>query len=117
MLMNQAEVTPITDMQGVLPVARECITRLIAERTGSNDITFDVYREWSGGWRIATQVRGPLSGQMDFILLRTPQGSILAMPARMPERWRLLYGIEASDGTRWTMDNEGRIVPFEQFEQ
>jgi hypothetical protein len=117
MLMNQAEVTPITDMQGVLPIARECITRLITERAGSSDITFDVYREWSGGWRIATQVRGPLSGQMDFILLRTPQGGILAMPARMPERWRLLYGIEASDGTRWTMDNQGRIVPFEQFEQ
>jgi hypothetical protein len=104
--------TPITDMQGILPTARACIAKLLEERTGSTDITLDAYREWSGGWRIATQVRGPVSGSMDFILLRTPQGGVLAMPAQLPERWRLQHGIEASDGSVWTMDDEGRIVPF-----
>lgn len=104
---------PVTDMQGVLPTARECIRTLLAERTGSTDITFDVYREWSGNWRIATEVRGPVNGTMDFILLHTPQGGILAMPARLPERWRTQHGIAASDGSLWTMDDEGYIVPFE----
>lgn len=106
--------TPITDMQGVLPVARQCIRQLLEERTGSTDMTFDVYREWSGGWRIATQVRGPVSGEMDFILLYTPQGAVLAMPARLPERWRTRQGVPASDGSLWTMNDEGYIVPFEQ---
>lgn len=103
---------PLTDMQGWLPTARAAIRTLLEERIGSVEISFDVYREWSGGWRIATEVRGAVSGTMDFILLLTPQGGLLAMPAQLPERWRLSYGIAASDGSRWTMDDEGRVVPF-----
>jgi hypothetical protein len=106
----QQTPVPLTDMQGWLPTARECIRALLTERLGDVEITYDVYREWSGGWRIATEVRGPVSGGMDFVLLRTPQGGLLAMPARLPERWRRA-GVAASDGSRWTMDDEGRIVP------
>jgi hypothetical protein len=107
---NETHITQVTDMQGVLPTARQCIRQLIESRTGSSDITFDVYREWSGGWRIAAQVSGPVSGSMDFILFHTPQGGILAMPAQLPARWRA-QGIAASDGSLWTMDEQGKIRP------
>jgi hypothetical protein len=107
---NEPQLPQVTDMQGVLPTARQCIQQLIESRTGSSDISFDVYREWSGGWRIAAQVRGPVSGSMDFILFHTPQGGILAMPAQLPARWRA-QGIEASDGSLWTMNEAGKIVP------
>lgn len=107
--------TPLKDMQGLAGTARQLIQQLIEQRTGSSDITFDIYREWSGGWRVATEVRGRVSGHMDFILLRTPQDALLAMPSTLPERWRVAYGVEASDGSRWTMDAEGQIVPFEEL--
>jgi hypothetical protein len=111
-MAKQAELPQVTDMQGLLPIVRQCISELITQRTGSSDISLDVYREWSGGWRVAAEVRGPVSGHMDFILFHTPQGGVLAMPARMPERWRA-QGIAASDGTRWTMDEEGRLLALD----
>jgi hypothetical protein len=46
---------------------------------------------------------------MDFILFHTPQGGILAMPAQLPQRWRV-QGILASDGSLWTMDEAGQIT-------
>jgi hypothetical protein len=98
-------------MQGVLPLARECIRRLITERTGSTEISYDAYREWGGNWRIAIEVRGPVTGTMDFILFHTTGGGILAMPAQLPQRWRV-QGIPASDGSLWTMDDAGRVVPL-----
>lgn len=106
------QLTQVTDLQGLAPLARQMIQQLIAQRTGSSDISFDIYREWSGGWRVAVDVRGPVSGHMDFILFHTPAGGLLAMPAQLPARWRAEYGgVPASDGSLWTMDEQGRILP------
>jgi hypothetical protein len=111
-MTDQHLPVPITEMQGVQPVARECIETLIQEMTGSTDMSMDFYREWSGGWRVDVEVRGPISGNMDFILFQTPQGGVLAMPAQLPQRWRTEYGVAASDGSRWTFDDEGRLCPM-----
>lgn len=108
-MTQQPKLTPVTDLHGLAGSARQSITQLLEQRTGSTDIRFDFYREWSGGWRVAVEVCGKISGHMDFILLHTPQGAMLAMPAQLPERWRSL-GIPASDGSLWTMDPEGNIV-------
>jgi hypothetical protein len=37
---------------------------------------------------------------------------MLALPRPLPERWRLEAGIPATDGTRWTLDTEGHLMPF-----
>lgn len=105
-------LTQITDMQGVAKTARECIAKLIHAMTGSDDISFDFYREWSGGWRVGVDVRGPISGHMDFILFQTPQGGLLAMPQKLPEVWRIKRGVEATDGSVWTISDEGLFVPL-----
>lgn len=108
-MSNPMALQAVTELHGLAGVVRQAITELITQRTGSTDITFDFYREWSGGWRVAITVQGRVSGQMDFILLHTPQGGILAMPAQLPERWRS-QGVPATDGSVWTMDAAGQIV-------
>lgn len=108
------QLVPVTEMHGIQTTARQCIMKLIEQMTGSSDMSFDFYREWSGGWRVDVEVRGPISGSMDFILFQTPQGGILAMPAQLPERWRTQYGVEASDGSLWTFDDEGRLCPMQR---
>ncbi len=113
MMSKQPALAQVTEMHGLFPTARQCIRDLIEQRTGSTDITFDVYREWNGGWRIRALVRGPLNGSMDFILFHTPQGGILAMPSQLPTRWRS-RGIAASDGSLWTMDEQGHIVALDK---
>jgi len=30
----------------------------------------------------------------------------------VPERWRAISGIPASDGSLWTLDDGGALVPF-----
>jgi hypothetical protein len=111
-MSEQRMPTQVTDLQGIQPIARECIQRTIEQMTGSTDMSFDFYREWNGAWRVDVEVRGPISGAMDFILFHTPQGGILAMPAQVPERWRS-SGIEASDGSRWSFDDEGMLCAVE----
>lgn len=113
-MAEECNLTQVTEMQGVTKLARECITTLIKEMTGSEEITFDFYREWSGGWRVGVDVTGPVSGHMDFILFHTPGGGLLAMPAKLPEAWRTRRGVTASDGSIWTINNAGMFVPFEQ---
>ena len=111
-MTEQHGLIPVTEMHRLTSTARECITRLIDQMTGSDNITFDFYREWSGGWRVAVDVTGPISGHMDFVLFHTPQGGLLAMPQQLPTVWRTHYGVEASDGSRWTIDDQGNFIPF-----
>lgn len=105
-------LTQVTELKGLQKTARECITDLIVQMTGSENISFDFYREWNGGWRVGVDVSGPISGHMDFILFHTPRGGLLAIPQRLPEVWRKRYGVAASDETLWTVDDTGYFVPF-----
>ncbi len=111
-MAEQYGLTQVTELHGLQKIARECITTLIVQMTGSENISFDFYREWNGGWRVGVDVSGPISGHMDFILFHTPQGGVLAMPHRLPETWRTRYGVAASDDTLWTIDDAGYFVPF-----
>jgi hypothetical protein len=49
---------------------------------------------------------------MDFVLFHTPAGGILAIPPKLPDAWRTRRGVQASDGSRWTVDDAGMFVPF-----
>jgi hypothetical protein len=110
--MAAAELSQITDLHGLAATVRGQIEQLMRERLGSEAVDYDFYREWNGGWRVRVTVRGPISGTMDFVLLRTPQGALLPLPPNMPERWRVGYGgVPASDGSLWTLDEQGTICP------
>lgn len=112
-MADQYGLVQVTEMQGVAQVARACISHLLTQMVGSAEISFDFYREWNGGWRVGVDVSGPIRGHMDFILFHTPQGGILAMPQKLPEAWRVRRGVEASDGSVWTINQQGFFVPFE----
>lgn len=100
---------PVEDMQGMLPTVRVLVFSLLEERLPGCTAELDVYREWSGGWRVRAHVSGRVTGVLDFALLHTPQGGILAMPIPLPQRWRQ-QGVVASDGSCWTMDSTGDIL-------
>ena len=101
----------ITDLHGLAPAARQCIREALEQLIGEAELSYDFYREWSGGWRCRVAVAGRARGQLDFVLFHTPQGGILALPLPMPERWRVGPGIRASDGGMWTLDSDGQVVP------
>ena len=103
---------PLTDLHGVAPLARRQIADLLTRQLGEVQLDYDFYREWSGGWCVRVAVAGRARGQIDFALLRTPGGGLLPLPRPMPERWRKLTGIPASDGSVWTLDDEGQLTPF-----
>ena len=85
---------------------------LLTERLGPVELGYDFHREWNGCWRVQVQVSGSAQGSLDFTLLETPAGGILALPRPLPERWRLHTGIPATDGSCWTLDAGGSLVPF-----
>ncbi|NWF80234.1 MAG: hypothetical protein HXY37_09330 [Chloroflexi bacterium] len=101
---------PLTDLRRRVPIARRCINDLLTRLLGEVELHYDFYREWNGCWRVRVDVAD--RGRLDFTLLDTPGGGILALPRPLPERWRLETGIVASDGTTWTLDEAGELVPF-----
>lgn len=107
-----ASPTPITDLRHLAPLARRWIAELLARQLGAVELSYDFYREWNGGWRVRVEVAGARQGWLDFALLATPGGGLLALPQPVPERWRAISGIPASDGSLWTLDDGGALVPF-----
>lgn len=104
--------TQVTDLHGLAPAARQCIQQALAQLLGDVELDYDFYREWSGGWRVRVDVKGRVTGQLDFVLFHTPQGALLALPIPMPERWRVTCGLPASDGSWWTLNDDGEVTPF-----
>ena len=104
--------TPLTDLRRRVNLARGLIREVLTELIGPVELHYDVYREWNGCWKVRADIIAPVRGQIDFTLLDTPAGGILALPRPLPERWRIETGIVASDGTRWTLDDAGGLVPF-----
>lgn len=103
---------PLTDLRRRAPEARTLIADLLADLVGSVELTYHFYREWNGCWKVQVDVRGAATGRLDFTLLATPSGGMLALPRPLPEHWRIQTGIKANDGTRWTLDDQDQLVPF-----
>ncbi len=103
---------PLTDLRRRVPEARALIACLLTELLGPVELTYDFYREWNGCWKVRVTMRGAVSGTLDFTLLATPSGGMLALPRPLPERWRAQTGIRANDGTIWTLDGDGNLIPF-----
>jgi hypothetical protein len=104
-------VTEVTDFAGVAPEARALILRVLGERWRDPEappLDLDFHRGWNGGWRCRAIVGD--RHRLEFALLRTPDGALLALPVPMPEPWRTGSGVPAADGTRWTQDDEGAVV-------
>ena len=108
---------PLTDLRGMAPAARRQIAELLTRQLGEVQLDYDFYREWNGGWFVRVTVAGAARGQIDFALLQTPGGGLLPLPRPMPERWRRTTGVPASDGSVWTLDDEGQLVPFAIFQE
>lgn len=105
--------TPLTDLRKRAGQARSLIQAVLDELIGPATLEYDFHREWNGCWRVRVDITDPVRGRLDFTLLDTPGGGMLALPRPLPERWRLETGIPASDGTRWTLDTSGQLTPFE----
>jgi hypothetical protein len=109
---NDRGPTPLTDLRKRVNIARRSILDNLRELAGPVEIGYDFHREWNGCWKVRVTLSGAASGTLDCTLLDTPGGGILALPRPLPERWRKATGIRASDGTRWTLDAAGALVPF-----
>lgn len=105
---------PLTDLRRRALIARRLIAELLAELAGPVELTYDFHREWNGCWKVRVTISGAASGTLEFTLLDTPAGGMLAMPRPLPERWRTATGIRATDGSRWTLDAAGQLAPFEE---
>ncbi len=104
--------TPLTDLRRRAPQARALIAEVLTEVVGPVELRYEFHREWNGCWKVRTTLSGAVSGRIEFTLLDTPSGGMLAMPRPLPERWRTQNGIKASDGSRWTINGAGELVPF-----
>jgi hypothetical protein len=103
---------PLTDLSKRVNEARALILDLLTELIGPVELDYDFYREWNGCWKVRVDIRGAATGRLEFTLLETPAGAILALPRPLPERWRTETGIRAGDGSRWSLDPTGQLVPF-----
>ena len=112
MTTSQPTPSPLTDLKKRVNEARGLIQDLLTELVGPVSLDYDFYREWNGCWKVRVEVTGAAKGRLDFTLLETAEGAMLALPRPMPERWRTQTGIPAGDGTRWTLDDAGHLVPF-----
>ena len=110
--MTDQTPIPLTDLSRRASAARALIASLLTERLGPVALEYDFFREWNGCWKARVDLSGGASGHLEFTLLETPGGGLLALPRPLPEAWRLSTGIPADDGTCWTLDAAGLLVPF-----
>ncbi|NCA69530.1 MAG: hypothetical protein EOM91_05360 [Sphingobacteriia bacterium] len=104
--------TPLTDLRRRVNLARGQIRAVLSELVGPVEPHFEFHREWNGCWCVRVEIREPLRARLDFTLLDTPAGGLLALPRPLPERWRRETGIPASDGSRWSLDPQGQLIAF-----
>jgi hypothetical protein len=104
--------TPLTDLSKRVGEARRLILELLTELIGPVELDYDFYREWNGCWKTRVEISGAANGRLEFTLLQTADGALLALPRPLLERWRTETGIPAADGSRWSIDDGGQLVPF-----
>ncbi|MFV9505721.1 MAG: hypothetical protein AB4911_14290 [Oscillochloridaceae bacterium umkhey_bin13] len=108
--MNMNLPTPLTDLRRRAPEARATIRAVVDELVGPAEIRYEFHREWNGCWKVRTAIGA--GGNLEFTLLDTPGGGMLALPRPLPARLRDELGVKASDGSRWTLDANGALIPF-----
>jgi hypothetical protein len=98
----------LTALAGHQPRLRELVQAAFAARLGPVPVTCDFYRGWNGGWRCRATAHG--RPPLDFALLRTPQGALLAWPVPFPQGWRL-RGVADALGYHWIAGDDGLPHP------
>jgi hypothetical protein len=101
---------PLTDLRRRAPEARKLIAELLTERIGTLHIEYMFYREWNGCWKVRTTLSGSTHGVIEFTLLDTPSGGMLAWPSPYPAQWSPTTGIRANDHTVWILDDHNQWV-------
>lgn len=104
--------TPLVDLSKRVGEARALILDLLTELIGPVELDYDFHREWNGCWKARVEISGAANGRLEFTLLETTEGALLALPRPLLERWRTETGIRASDGSRWSIDDNGHLVAF-----
>ena len=99
---------PITDLAGLSADVQRWLPTLVPSlaRAGAG---VELWKDFAGCWRARARVG---QGTVEFTLLRTPEGGILAWPTPMPPQFET--GVPASDGSRWRQYADGslrRITP------
>ena len=100
--MSSVVLEQITELAGQQSLFRELVRAAFARRFGAVAIEYDFHKSWNGGWRCRAMVVG--KSPLEFALLRTSAGALVALPVPFPAGWRR-YGVAGSDGGRgrWMM--------------
>ncbi|GAB1340967.1 hypothetical protein [Gemmatimonas sp.] len=102
-----AALEEVTELAALQPTFRDLIHQAFALRLGNVEPAFDFHRGWNGGWRCRATIPGKVP--LDFALLRTSAGALLAFPVPLPTGWRR-RGIQDSAGVTWTVDDQGMPI-------
>lgn len=106
-------VRELTVLTGETPVLKAHIGVALVRLTGAVPLAFDFHRHWNGGWRVHVVLEGTPERTLEFALLAVgTAGGILPLPRPFPEAWRRRTGFPATDGTLWTEQDDGMVVPF-----
>ena len=105
--MSSDTFTEVTELAGQQSLFRELIRSAFAARLGEVTPDYDFHRGWNGGWKCRATLPGKPS--LEFSLLTTPAGALLALPVPFPSGWRT-RGILDGSGTAWTVDDDGLPV-------
>jgi hypothetical protein len=98
--------TPITDLAGLSARVKEWLPTLVPSLGRTPAAGLELWKDFTGCWRARVRVQ---HAAVEFTLLRTPAGGILAWPTPMPPRFAE-SGVPASDGTTWRETDRGQLV-------
>lgn len=102
--MSDDDFAEVTELAGQQSLFRELIRSAFAARLGDVAPACDFHRGWNGGWKCRATLPG--KPPLEFALLTTPEGALLALPVPFPKGWQR-RGVFDSAGAAWTVDGDG----------
>jgi hypothetical protein len=109
--VSNDDLAEVTELAGQQPLFRELIRSAFASRLGEVAPEFDFHRGWNGGWRCRATLPGKVP--LDFALLRSDDGALLALPVPMPAGWKT-RGVLDSNGCAWSVGKDDVPMRIEQ---
>jgi hypothetical protein len=106
--MSEHALEEVTELASHQVAFRELIRAAFASRLGDVAPAYDFHRGWNGGWKCRATIPGKVP--LEFALLRTATGALLALPVPMPTGWRT-HGVADSTGRSWTVNEEHAPCP------